>query len=102
MSRRISRNETCKATGRKYLRTPRLHLFQLIRQLIYGNQSLVGFNIPTLRREQIAECVPDLLSLISRGKLRLFANNSFPLSGVGEAFEALSGRRTIGKVVLLP
>jgi NADPH:quinone reductase len=75
---------------------------ELIRQLIYGNQSLVGFNIPTLRPEQIAECVPDLLSLISRGKLRLFANNSFPLSGVKEAFEALSSRRTIGKVVLIP
>ena len=28
-----------------------------IQQLIYKNQSLIGFNLPTLRQEQIGECV---------------------------------------------
>ncbi len=73
-----------------------------IQQLIYKNQSLIGFNFPSLRPDQITECVPSLLDLISRGKVKLFANNSFPLAEVERAFEALSKRHTIGKVVLTP
>jgi len=73
-----------------------------IRQLVYQNQSLVGFNIPTQRAEQIADCIPDLLTWIAQGKLKLFANSSFALADVKAAFEALSSRRTIGKVVLIP
>jgi NADPH2:quinone reductase len=73
-----------------------------IRQLIYKHQSLIGFNVPTLRPEQIGECVPELLNLISQGKLKLFASKLFPLSQVKEAFEALASRHTIGKVVLVP
>jgi len=46
------------------------------------------------------ECVPGLLNLIAQGNLKPFAKNSFSLSQVKEAFEALSSRRTIGKVVL--
>ena len=73
-----------------------------IQQLIYRNQSPVGFNFPTLRPEQIAECVPSLLSLIAEGRVKLFADNTFPLIEVKKAFEALSSRRTIGKVALIP
>jgi NADPH2:quinone reductase len=73
-----------------------------IRQLIYKNQSLIGFNVPTLRPEQIGECVPELLDLIAQGRLKLFANTAFPLAEVKQAFEALSNRHTIGKVVLTP
>ena len=73
-----------------------------IQQLIYKNQSLIGFNIPTLRPEQIGECVPELLSLIARGRVKLFANTAFPLAEVKKAFEALSNRHTIGRVVLTP
>jgi NADPH:quinone reductase len=73
-----------------------------IRQLIYQHQSLIGFNFPTLPPEQIAECVPSLLSLIAGGKVKLFADNTFPLTEVRKAFEALASRRTIGKVALIP
>jgi NADPH2:quinone reductase len=73
-----------------------------VRQLIYQNQSVVGFNFPSLRAEQIAECVPDLLRWIADGKLRLFANTAYPLAEVRTAFEALASRQTIGKVVLTP
>jgi NADPH:quinone reductase-like Zn-dependent oxidoreductase len=59
-------------------------------------------DFPSLRPQQIAECVPDLLDLISHQKIKLFANTSFPLANVRTAFEALSSRRTIGKVVLTP
>jgi NADPH2:quinone reductase len=73
-----------------------------VRQLIYKNQSLIGFNFPSLRRQQIAECLPSLLSLISQRKVKLFANTSFPLAEAASAFEALSSRQTIGTVVLTP
>lgn len=73
-----------------------------IRHLIYGNRTLIGFNFPSLRQDQIAACVPALLDLIERRDVRLFAANSFPLTKVRNAFEALSSRRTIGKVVLTP
>jgi NADPH:quinone reductase len=31
-----------------------------VQQLIHKNQSVIGFNFPFLRREQTAECVPNL------------------------------------------
>ncbi len=68
--------------------------------LIYMNQSLMGFNFPSLPPQQIAECVPALLRLISEGKVKLFARNIFPLTEVKRAFEALESRHTIGKVVV--
>lgn len=73
-----------------------------IQQLIYKNQTMIGFNVPSLRPEQIAECVPDLLKLISQGRIKLFANTTFPLVEVRKAFEAVANRQTIGKVVLTP
>jgi NADPH:quinone reductase-like Zn-dependent oxidoreductase len=73
-----------------------------IQQLIYKNQSLIGFNIPTIRPEHIGECVPALLNLIAQGRVKLFANTTSPLAEVKKAYEALSSRHTIGKVVLTP
>jgi len=71
-------------------------------QLIHKNQSLTGFNIPTQHPEQLQQCMSELLDLVSRRKLKLFADTSYPLAQFAAAFEALSSRRTIGKVVLLP
>jgi len=73
-----------------------------IQQLIYKNQSIIGFNFPSLRRRQVARSVSELLTLISQGKIKLFADNSFPLVEVKAAFQALVGRETIGKLVLIP
>lgn len=71
-----------------------------IRQLIVGNQTIIGFNIPTMRRESIAPLVPPLLNLIAGKQVKLFATGSFPLAEVAAAFEAFSSRRTVGKIVL--
>src|SRR6266478_1081771 len=39
MSRRISRNETCKATGRKYLRTPGcIYFLTVVRKFPFGSR----------------------------------------------------------------
>lgn len=73
-----------------------------IRQLVYKNQSVVGFNLPTMQPELLGECVAGLLKLVAEHKLKMFANNSFPLDQVRAAFQALAGRQTIGKVVLVP
>lgn len=73
-----------------------------VRQLIWQNQSLVGFAYPTLPPEQVAQSLPGLLELIAERKLKLFAHQSFPLSQTPRAFEALLSRKTIGKVVLTP
>jgi hypothetical protein len=34
--------------------------------------------------------------------VKLFADNTFPLTEVKKEFEALASRRTIGKVALIP
>lgn len=73
-----------------------------MQQLIFKNQSIIGFAFPTFRSEQIQECVSGLLPLIAAGKLKLFANTSFPIAEVHAAFQALASRKTIGKVVLIP
>jgi len=75
---------------------------ETIQQLIYNNQTLRGFNLPSVPRQKIAECVPALLELIAQKKIRLFANSSYPLVEARAAFHALEGRKTIGKVVLIP
>jgi NADPH2:quinone reductase len=48
-----------------------------IRQIVYKNQSLIGFNIPTLQPEQIGKCIPGLLNLIAQGKLKLSLANCY-------------------------
>jgi NADPH:quinone reductase len=73
-----------------------------VRQLILKNQSVTGFNFPSLRPEQIRESVPALLESINSRRVKLFANHVFGLADVRSAFEALSNRQTIGKVVLTP
>ena len=73
-----------------------------VRQLILKNQSVTGFNFPSLQPEQIRESVPALLDLINKGQVKLFAKHTFGLADVRGAFEALSNRQTIGKVVLTP
>jgi NADPH:quinone reductase len=73
-----------------------------IQQLIYKNQTITAFNIPSYEQEAVTASAGSLLELIAAGKLRLFVSGEFPLDGVKEAFEAFASRKTIGKVVLIP
>jgi NADPH:quinone reductase-like Zn-dependent oxidoreductase len=66
------------------------------------NQTAAGFAFPALAPERIAESLPSLLDLIRHGKVRIFAEHSFPLSQASIALEALLSLKTIGKVVLTP
>jgi NADPH:quinone reductase len=73
-----------------------------IQQLIYNNQTITGFNIPSYKPEKIAASLGPLLGLIANGKLKVFASSHFMLDEVKQAFVALASRKTVGKVVLIP
>jgi NADPH:quinone reductase len=54
------------------------------------------------RREELAERAGDILGWIRDGKLKLRTEFEFPLEQAAEAQRALEGRKTTGKVLLLP
>jgi NADPH2:quinone reductase len=53
-------------------------------------------------RAELQERATDLLGWIADGRLNLRIEFEFPLKDANEAHRALEGRRTTGKVVLLP
>jgi NADPH2:quinone reductase len=53
-------------------------------------------------REELLSRSSDVLGWIRDGKLRLRTEFEFPLKDAGEAHRALEGRKTTGKVLLLP
>ncbi len=69
-----------------------------VRQLIWQNQTLTGFAFPALSSEKIKESLAEFLKIIESGKIKIFANHAYLLTQAKEAFLALQGRTTIGKV----
>jgi NADPH2:quinone reductase len=53
-------------------------------------------------RTELQERASDLFSWIAAGTLRLCTEFEFPLKAAGEAHRALEGRKTTGKVLLIP
>jgi NADPH2:quinone reductase len=53
-------------------------------------------------REELAQRASELLGWIRDGKLRLRTEFEFPLKDAAEAHRALEGRKTTGKVLLIP
>ena len=53
-------------------------------------------------RDELATRAADVLGWIRDGKLKLRIEHEYPLSEAAEAHRALEGRRTTGKVLLLP
>jgi NADPH2:quinone reductase len=53
-------------------------------------------------RRELLERAGDLFSWIASGKLKLRVEKTFPLAEAAEAHRQLEGRRTTGKVILLP
>jgi NADPH:quinone reductase len=56
----------------------------------------------TATAEELAGRAADLLAWLEDGSLRVCIGGTFPLSAAGSAHEALEGRRTSGKLLLLP
>jgi NADPH2:quinone reductase len=53
-------------------------------------------------RPELLQRASDLFGWIASGKLRLRMEFEFPLKDAGEAHKALEGRKTTGKVLLIP
>jgi NADPH2:quinone reductase len=65
------------------------------------------FTRPTLvhyiaTREELRQRAADLVGWIAGGKLKLRTEFEFPLKDAAEAHKALAGRKTTGKVLLIP
>ena len=75
-------------------------------QLLAQKGSLF-FTRPTLvhyaaKREELLQRSTELFGWIGAGKLRLRMEFEFPLRHTAEAHRALEGRKTTGKVLLIP
>jgi len=75
-------------------------------QLLNANGSLFvtrpSLNHHIASREDLVQRAGDVLGWIRDGKLKLRVETTFPLDKAGEAHRALEGRKTTGKVLLIP
>jgi NADPH2:quinone reductase len=67
--------------------------------LFLTRPSLVAY---TASRQELLQRAGDILGWIRDGKLKLRTEFEFPLKDAAEAHRALEGRRTTGKVLLMP
>jgi len=56
----------------------------------------------TLTRDELEWRASDVLGWVQSGDLRIDINHTFPLSSAADAHRALEGRKTTGKVLLIP
>lgn len=71
--------------------------------LIFKNQSITGFAFaPLLTPEKLRTGLAELFDLAVHGQIKVTISETFPLERAAEAHRALEGRRTTGKLVLVP
>jgi NADPH:quinone reductase len=78
-----------------------------IEPLVLSQKGSLFFTRPTLvhyiaTRAELQQRTNDLFEWIGSGALRVRTEFEFPLADAGEAHKALAGRKTTGKVLLLP
>ena len=70
--------------------------------LIFKNQSVSGFAlVPLLTPESLKAGLAELFGLAVNGQIKVVIGGTFSLEHAAEAHQALEGRRTTGKVVLV-
>jgi NADPH:quinone reductase len=69
--------------------------------LSFQNLSVRGFAMPSYPPATIQAAAQALLESVISGKIRLHVSAAFPLAQAAEAHEAIAGRQTTGKVVLV-
>jgi NADPH2:quinone reductase len=67
---------------------------------LYVQRPSLNHHIAT--REELVQRAGDVLGWIRDGKLRLRVEHQFPLAQAAEAHRALEGRKTTGKILLIP
>jgi len=71
-------------------------------QLIFKNQTLTGFGLPTLLTEEgLRRGLAELFDLAQRGDLEVVIGGRYPLERAVQAHRAIEQRQTMGKVVLV-
>jgi NADPH2:quinone reductase len=74
-----------------------------LEKMILRNQSLRGFALlPLLTPDVLESSLTELFDLAASGELKVIQGGRYPLDQVAEAHRAIEGRRTTGKVVLVP
>ena len=69
--------------------------------IIFKNQSLTGFALPTLLTPAgLRSGLGDLFNLAARGELKVTIGATYRLDRAADAHRALESRRTSGKLVL--
>jgi NADPH:quinone reductase len=73
-------------------------------QLMRRNQSVIGFFLPQImnKPELYQRSFTELLHYIDSGELELTIGGTYKLKDAAEAHRALQGRKTMGKLVLVP
>jgi NADPH2:quinone reductase len=70
--------------------------------IIFKNQSLTGFALPTLLTPAgLKEGLAELFDLAVRGELKVTIGGTYPLERAADAHRALEARGTTGKLVLM-
>ncbi len=70
--------------------------------IIFKNQSLTGFALPTLLTPAgLTEGLAELFDLAVRGELKVTIGATYPMERAADAHRALEGRGTTGKLVLV-
>ena len=71
--------------------------------LIFKNQSLTGFALPTLLTpDGLARGLSELFELAVKGALKVHIGATFSLKDAAKAHQAMEARKTAGKVVMTP
>src|SRR5215216_278869 len=72
--------------------------------LLQKSRAVIGFWLAhcMVRPAMLDDAMAELLPMVAEGSLKPVVGGRYPLSGVREAYEALLGRRSTGKLVLDP
>ncbi|HYO64062.1 MAG TPA: zinc-binding dehydrogenase, partial [Pyrinomonadaceae bacterium] len=73
-------------------------------KLLFRSQAVLGFHLDSIvsRRELMRASLARLFGWLAEGALKIQVGHTFPLAEVRAAHELLAGRRSYGKIVLLP
>ena len=74
---------------------------QTFMQLIFSGVTIRGYSLYE-DMDKIGRALPELLGWAASGKLKIEADDRFPLADAKAAHEAIAARKTSGKVVLEP